>query len=103
MRVNARRRKNHIHRLKRNNGWVTGHEEKDKIIYDHFKASMGRGTLVAMTSIGRISFFPLRIYTRLVTPSPRKRSRWPSLTCPATKPRGRMASPGSFLRDVGRQ
>jgi hypothetical protein len=36
LRVNARRRKNHIHRLKKNNGWVTGHEEKDEIIFEHF-------------------------------------------------------------------
>lgn len=30
LRVNARRRKNHIHRLKHNNGWVTNHEQKEK-------------------------------------------------------------------------
>jgi mannosylglycoprotein endo-beta-mannosidase len=43
LRVNARRRKNHIHRLKHNNGWVTGHDDKEKIIFDHFKSVMGRG------------------------------------------------------------
>jgi hypothetical protein len=43
LRVNARRRKNHIHRLKHNNGWVTGHDEKEKVIFDHFKSVMGRG------------------------------------------------------------
>jgi hypothetical protein len=43
LRVNARRRKNHMHRLKHNNGWVTGHEEKEKVVFDHFKSIMGRG------------------------------------------------------------
>ncbi|KAK1603765.1 hypothetical protein QYE76_027438 [Lolium multiflorum] len=43
LRVNARRRKNHMHRLKHNNGWVTGHEEKEKVDLDHFKSIMGRG------------------------------------------------------------
>jgi hypothetical protein len=39
---NARRRKNHIHCLKRIDGWVTEHEKKEKIIYDHFASVMGR-------------------------------------------------------------
>jgi hypothetical protein len=29
-------RKNHIHRIKRNGGWVTGHEQKEEAIHDHF-------------------------------------------------------------------
>jgi hypothetical protein len=43
MKVNARRRKNHIHRLKHNNGWVTEHEAKEEIAYNHFHAAIGRG------------------------------------------------------------
>uniref|UniRef100_A0A8R7PIX2 Uncharacterized protein n=1 Tax=Triticum urartu TaxID=4572 RepID=A0A8R7PIX2_TRIUA len=35
-RVNARRWKNHIHRLKHNQGWVTEHEMKEEIIHGHF-------------------------------------------------------------------
>jgi hypothetical protein len=41
--VNGRRRKNHIHRLKHNNGWITDHNHKEKIISDHFGDVMGRG------------------------------------------------------------
>ena len=42
LRVNARRRKNHIHRLKHNNGWITGHSEKEEIIFEHFSSALGR-------------------------------------------------------------
>jgi hypothetical protein len=41
MRVNARRRKNHIFRLKHNNGWVTDHKANEKIIQNHFQETMG--------------------------------------------------------------
>jgi hypothetical protein len=34
--------KNHIHRIKNNNVWVTNHEEKEKVILNHFKTSLGR-------------------------------------------------------------
>jgi hypothetical protein len=43
LRVNARRRKNHIHRLKHNNGWVTEHDHKKAIIHSHFKTIIKRG------------------------------------------------------------
>jgi hypothetical protein len=43
LRVNARRRKNHIQRIKHNGGWVTNHSQKEKIIHDHFATVMGRG------------------------------------------------------------
>jgi hypothetical protein len=42
-RVNARRQKNHIHRIKRNGGWVTDHEQKEEAIHGHFTSTMGRG------------------------------------------------------------
>jgi hypothetical protein len=42
-RVNARRWKNHIHRIKRNGGWVTDHLQKEEVIHAHFSSSMGRG------------------------------------------------------------
>jgi hypothetical protein len=42
-RINARRRKNHIHRIKLASGWVTDHGEKEKIIHDHFSEVMGKG------------------------------------------------------------
>jgi hypothetical protein len=35
LRMNAWRRKNHILRLKHNNGWVTGHDQKKAIIHNH--------------------------------------------------------------------
>jgi hypothetical protein len=41
--INGRRRKNHIHRLKHNNGWITDHNHKEKVISDHFEDVMGRG------------------------------------------------------------
>jgi hypothetical protein len=41
--VNARRRKNHIHRLKHNLGWVTDHVAKEKVVHHHFQEAMKRG------------------------------------------------------------
>jgi exonuclease III len=43
LRVNARRRKNHIYRLKRDHGWVTDHKEKEEVVHDHFKEVIGKG------------------------------------------------------------
>jgi hypothetical protein len=43
LRVNARRRKNHIHRLKHNNGWVTEHDIKEEIAHNHFKEALSKG------------------------------------------------------------
>jgi hypothetical protein len=42
LRVNARKRKNFIMRLKHNNGWSTTHEDKEKLILDHFSQALGR-------------------------------------------------------------
>lgn len=36
LRVNHRRRKNFIHRLNHNNGWVTEHDQKETIVHQHF-------------------------------------------------------------------
>jgi hypothetical protein len=47
MRVNARRRKNHIHRMKDNHGWVTDQNAKEEIVSNHFQSIMG--TRVART------------------------------------------------------
>jgi hypothetical protein len=41
LRVNSRRRKNTIHRLQRNAGWATSHDEKAQLIHDHFSAILG--------------------------------------------------------------
>jgi hypothetical protein len=43
LRVNARRRKNFIQRLKHNNGWVTDHGTKEQVIHNHFRSIMHRG------------------------------------------------------------
>jgi hypothetical protein len=43
MRVNARRRKNHIHRLKHNHGWVTDHVDKEAAIHEHFSSVLAKG------------------------------------------------------------
>ena len=42
LKVNARRRKNPIQRLRKDNGWAVTHEEKESTIYDHFTHIMGR-------------------------------------------------------------
>ena len=43
LRMNGRRRKNFIHRLKKNGGWVTSHDHKKDIIHDHFTNIFKRG------------------------------------------------------------
>jgi hypothetical protein len=42
LRVNARRRKNSIQRLSKENGWAVTHDEKEMTILDHFAHLMGR-------------------------------------------------------------
>jgi hypothetical protein len=42
LRVNARRRKDLIVRLKHNNGWAVTHEDKVVLIFDHFSRTLGR-------------------------------------------------------------
>jgi hypothetical protein len=43
LRVNARRRKNQIQRLKHNGGWVTEHKRKEKFVHEHFASVTRRG------------------------------------------------------------
>jgi hypothetical protein len=43
LRVNARRRKNVIQRVKHRNGWVTDHEAKQQVILNHFSLVMRKG------------------------------------------------------------
>lgn len=43
LRVNDRRRKNFIHRLRNGAGWVTQHEEKEKLAQDHFASMLHKG------------------------------------------------------------
>ncbi|XP_020191141.1 uncharacterized protein [Aegilops tauschii subsp. strangulata] len=49
LRVNARRRKNLIHRLKQGNDWVTDHEHKKNIVHSHFSEIMKRGAPLSKT------------------------------------------------------
>ena len=42
LRINHRRRKNFIHRLKHNNGWATHHDHKKEIIQQHFSKAIGK-------------------------------------------------------------
>jgi hypothetical protein len=42
LRVNPRRRKNHIQRLKCGNGWASSHEAKELLVSDHFANILGR-------------------------------------------------------------
>jgi hypothetical protein len=41
--VNARRRMNHIIRLKHNNGWVMKHDQTKSIVHNHFKNIIRKG------------------------------------------------------------
>lgn len=41
-RINARKRKNHIFRLRKQNGWAVTHTEKEHTIAEHFRQVMGR-------------------------------------------------------------
>jgi hypothetical protein len=41
--INSRRRKNFIQRLKNGQGWVTNHEGKENLIKCHFSTTMGKG------------------------------------------------------------
>jgi hypothetical protein len=43
LRINARRRKNHIHRLKHNNDWITEHDQKKQVIHEHFNNIIKKG------------------------------------------------------------
>lgn len=40
LKINARKRKNHIQRLQKTNGWAVQHEEKEQIIHEHFSSVM---------------------------------------------------------------
>jgi hypothetical protein len=42
LRIISRRRKNHIQRLKHNDGWSATHEDKEKLVFDHFSQALGR-------------------------------------------------------------
>jgi exonuclease III len=43
-RINARRRKNHIQRLKHGQGWAVNHDDKAILVHEHFSQFMGRPT-----------------------------------------------------------
>ena len=42
LRVNSRRRRNHIQRLQQNGGWVTAHDDKASVVLDHFTRTLGQ-------------------------------------------------------------
>lgn len=43
LRINHRRRKNFIHRLRHNQGWVTNHDDKKAIVHEHFSKIIRKG------------------------------------------------------------
>jgi hypothetical protein len=43
LRMNARRRKNYIQRLKNDRGWVTDHRAKEQVVQTHFQSVMSKG------------------------------------------------------------
>lgn len=40
--INARKRKNHIYRLRKQSGWAVTHKEKELSIAEHIQHVMGR-------------------------------------------------------------
>jgi hypothetical protein len=42
LKVNARRRKNYIQRLRSGGGWAVSHQDKDDVIFEHFSRMMRR-------------------------------------------------------------
>lgn len=43
LRINRQRRKNFIHRLRHNQGWVTNHDDKKAIVHEHFSTVIRKG------------------------------------------------------------
>ena len=43
LKINGRRRKNFIHKLSNGAGWVTKHEDKENIMYQHFTTALSKG------------------------------------------------------------
>ena len=43
MKINGRRRKNFIHKLGNGTGWVSKHEDKENIMYQHFTTALSKG------------------------------------------------------------
>jgi hypothetical protein len=101
MRVNARRRKNHIHLLKKNQGWVTDHDAKENIIFEHFQSVMGRGEPSARYfNWGELSFDNPALHTH-GDPLTEKEVKVAIVNCPVLRLRGQMGSPAISSRDVG--
>ncbi|WVZ59075.1 LOW QUALITY PROTEIN: hypothetical protein U9M48_009276 [Paspalum notatum var. saurae] len=59
-RISGRKRKNYIQKLKHNDGWATSHEDKEKLVQDHFDSVLGdpgpRGIDLNWSSLGISSF-----------------------------------------------
>jgi hypothetical protein len=67
MKINGRRRENHIHRLKHKNGWITDHEQKEKTIFDHFEEVIVKVIPAPRILIGRGLISRSHICNPLVT------------------------------------
>jgi hypothetical protein len=99
LRVNARRRKNHLHRLKHNNGWVTEHIHKEKIIHDHFSSAMGKATS-RNHDLNWENFHFGGVDLEGIL-SPKRKCKRQLDKCLPTRPPGRMASPVLSSKSVG--
>ena len=95
-RINARRRKNHIHQIKHEHGWVTEHEAKEKILHEHSLRSWEGETQALRTSIGMILTLCRMICRSWGRPSRRRRSEIPLMRCLATRDPGWMDSQACF-------
>lgn len=40
LRINAQKRKNHMQRLKKDQGWATTHKEKEQMVFEHYSQAL---------------------------------------------------------------
>ena len=102
LRVNHRRRKNFIHRLKHNNGWVVDHDHKKSVIQNLFAEVSKRGPPRHQDINWDNIPVPARDLQILGRPLRRRRLGRRFFTSPVTKRQGPMASLELSSKSVGR-
>jgi hypothetical protein len=101
LRVNARRRKNYIQRLKHNNGWVTDHGAKAQVIHNHFHSVMGRCEMRTVDFNWETLHFDNLNLESMDVPFSEEEVRFKINQCQMIRPPVPMGSPESSSRSVG--